>query len=51
MYWPRMTANITEAVQRCETCQQIKPALPKEPMMTYPVPACIFNAILYIELF
>ena len=38
MYWPRMTADLTEAVQRCETCQQIKPALPKEPMMTYPVP-------------
>ena len=33
-----MTADLTEAVQRCETCQQIKPALPKEPMMTYPVP-------------
>ena len=38
MYWPRMTADLTEAVQRCETCQQTKPALPKEPMMTYPVP-------------
>ena len=34
MYWPRMTADLTEALQRCETCQQIKPALPKEPMMT-----------------
>ena len=38
MYWPRMTADLTEAVQRCEICQQMKPALPKEPMMTYPVP-------------
>lgn len=39
MYWPGMsTADLTEAVQRCETCQQIKPALPKETMMTYPVP-------------
>ena len=26
MYWPRMTTDLTEAVQRCETCQQIKPA-------------------------
>jgi len=33
-----MTADLTEAVQRCETCQQKKPALSKEPMMTYPVP-------------
>ena len=35
MYWPSMTADLTEAVQRCETFQQMKPALPKEPMMTY----------------
>ena len=34
MYRPRITVDLTEAVQRCETCQQIKPALPKEPMMT-----------------
>ena len=33
-----MTADLTEAVKRCDTCQQIKPVLPKEPMMTYPVP-------------
>ena len=38
MYWLRMTADLTEAVQRCETCQQMKPSLPKEPMITYPVP-------------
>ena len=38
MYWPRMTADLTDALQRCDTCQQMKPALPKEPMMTYPVP-------------
>lgn len=38
MYWPRITADLTEVVQRCETCQQSKPALPKEPLMTYPIP-------------
>ena len=38
MYWLGMTADLTEAVQRCDACQEIKPALPKEPMMTYPVP-------------
>ena len=38
MYWPRMTADLTEAVQRCNTCQESKPALHKEPMMTYPIP-------------
>ena len=39
MYWSRMTSDLTEAWQRCETCRQIKPTLPKEPLMTYPVPA------------
>ena len=38
MYWPRMSADLTEAVQRCNTCQESKPALHKEPMMTYPIP-------------
>ena len=39
MYWPRMSADLTEAVQRCETRQQRKPALPREPLMTYPIPS------------
>lgn len=38
MYWARLTADLTEAVQRCETHQQRTPALPKEPLMTYPIP-------------
>ena len=38
MYWPSMTADLTETVQWCENCQQMKPALSKEPMMTYAVP-------------
>ena len=33
-----MTADLTEAVQRCDVCQQTRPALPKEPIMTYPMP-------------
>ena len=33
-----MTADLTEAVQRCQTCQQSQPAQTKEPMMTCPVP-------------
>ena len=45
MYWPRMTADLTEAVQRCETCQQMKPVLPKEPMMTFPVPTVPWQII------
>ena len=38
MYWPRMSAELADVVQRCSTCQEAQPALPKEPMMTYPIP-------------
>ncbi|KAK2554061.1 hypothetical protein P5673_024407 [Acropora cervicornis] len=34
----RITADLKEVVQRCETCQQSKPALPKEPLMPHPIP-------------
>ena len=27
MYWPRMTADLTEAVQRCDICQLTRPAI------------------------
>ena len=40
-----MTADLTEAVQRYETCQQIKPALSKKPMMTYAVPALLWQIV------
>ena len=33
-----MTADLTEAVQRCDIYQQTRPALTKEPLMTYPIP-------------
>ena len=38
MYWPQMTADLTEAVQRRDICQQTRPALTKEPLMTYLIP-------------
>ena len=38
MYWPRMNAELTEAVQKCTTCQQSQPAQSAEPMMTHPIP-------------
>lgn len=33
-----MTADLTEAVQRRDICQQTRPALTKEPLMTYLIP-------------
>ena len=38
MYWPSMTADLTEAVKRCHVCQETQDAQTKEPLMTYPVP-------------
>jgi len=37
MFWPRMNADLTEAVQRCSTCQEYQPAQQKEPLMTHPL--------------
>lgn len=38
MYWPRMTTDLAEAVKKCDICQQTRPALTKELLMTYPIP-------------
>ena len=38
MYWPRMTADLTEADKRCDICQQTRTALLKWPSMTYAIP-------------
>ena len=38
MFWPRMHAEITEAVRRCETCQPAQPQQQRQPLMSYPIP-------------
>ena len=38
MFWPRMHAEITEAVRRCETCQLAQPQQQRQPLMSYPIP-------------
>ena len=45
MYWPRMTADLTDAVNRCETCQTTQPAAPKEPLMTHPIPQIPWQSV------
>ena len=37
MFWPRMHAEITEAVPRCETCQLAQPQQQRQPLMSYPI--------------
>ena len=36
MFWPRMHAEITEAVRRYETCQLAQPQQQRQPLMSYP---------------
>ena len=38
MFWPRMHAEIIEAVRRCETCQLTQPQQQRQPLMTHPIP-------------
>ena len=38
MFWPRMHAEITEAVRRCETCQLAQPQQQGQPLMSSPIP-------------
>lgn len=38
LYWPRMNAEITDYVSRCDVCQQYSTAQPCEPMMPLDVP-------------
>ena len=45
MYWPRMTVDLTEAVQKCPTCQEAQPAQQKEPMMSHPIPTYPWQAV------
>ena len=45
MYWPRMSADLTDAVQGCSTCQEMQPAQQKEPMMSYPLPKLPWQVI------
>ena len=42
---PSMIADLTEAVQKCETCQQIKPALSKKPTTTYAFPTLLWQMV------
>ena len=45
MFWPRMNAEITEAVQQCDACQEAQPAQQNEPLMTYPLPKCPWEIV------
>jgi len=35
-YWPGMTNNIRQMIEACSLCQELRPSLPKEPLMMSP---------------
>ena len=39
MYWPGINSQIEDMVGRCSTCQERRPAQPKEPLIPMPVPS------------
>ena len=45
MYWPRMNTDLTEAVQKCSTCQESQPAQTAEPMMSHPIPTLPWQSL------
>lgn len=45
MYWPKMNAELTEAVKNCKVCQESQPAQTKEPMMSHPIPQLPWQAV------
>ena len=45
MYWPKMSTDLTDAVQKCSTWQEMQPAQQKEPMMSYALPKIPCQAV------
>ena len=37
IFWPRMHAEITEAIRRCEICQLAQPQQQRQPLRSYPI--------------
>ncbi|XP_038060249.1 uncharacterized protein K02A2.6-like [Patiria miniata] len=45
MFWPHMSQELTEAIQKCPTCQKAQPANCKEPLMTHPLPTVPWQVV------
>ena len=45
IFWPHMSQELTEAVQKCPTCQEAQPANCKEPLMTHPLPTVPWQVV------
>ncbi|XP_038077199.1 uncharacterized protein K02A2.6-like [Patiria miniata] len=45
MFWPHMSQELTEAIQKCPSCQEAQPANCKEPLMTHPLPTVPWQVV------
>ena len=45
MYWPRMSKELIETVQKCEICLESQPTQQKEPMMSHPIPRAPWQSV------
>ncbi len=45
VYWPGITSDITSTIEACTACQTRLSSLPKEPLMTDPLPTRVFEEI------
>ena len=37
-FWPRMSAQLKDLIDKCSICQSVKPEQPSEPLQPHPVP-------------
>ena len=45
VYWPGIDSDILNMVQSCAPCQEKRPSLPQEPMMSDPTPTRVFEDV------
>ena len=45
MFWPRMSSDLKEAVQKCSVCEDYKPAQQNEELMTHPIAKFPWQAV------
>ena len=44
-YWPQMSSELEDAVEKCDICQENQIAMTKEPLMTHPIPKLPWQAV------
>ena len=45
VYWPGMNVDLRNTRKNCQTCNEIAPSLPREPLILHPTPAYPFQQV------